>query len=46
VLGRGEVLCRADVTAVFIHLDGRPRRPSKGLIEKVTPWLAKATGAD
>ncbi|MCC4294354.1 tol-pal system-associated acyl-CoA thioesterase [Brevundimonas aurantiaca] len=42
----GEVLCRADVTAVCIHLDGRPRRPSKGLIEKVTPWLAKATGAD
>ena len=36
----GEVLCRADVTAVCIHLDGRPRRPSKGLIEKVTPWLA------
>ena len=42
----GEVLCRAEVTAVCIHLDGRPRRPSKGLIEKVTPWLAKATGAD
>ena len=36
----GEVLCRAEVTAVCIHLDGRPRRPSKGLIEKVTPWLA------
>ena len=35
-----EVLCRAEVTAVCIHLDGRPRRPSKGLIEKVTPWLA------
>jgi acyl-CoA thioester hydrolase len=34
------VLCRAEVTAVCIHLDGRPRRPSKGLVEKVTPWLA------
>jgi len=42
----GEVLCRAEVTAVCIHLDGRPRRPTKGLVEKVTPWLAKATGAD
>jgi acyl-CoA thioester hydrolase len=38
----GEVLCRAEVTAVCIHLDGRPRRPSKALIEAVTPWLAGA----
>ena len=38
----GEVLCRADVTAVCIHLDGRPRRPTRGLVEKVTPWLAGA----
>ena len=36
----GEVLCRAAVTAVCIHLDGRPRRPTKGLVEGVTPWLA------
>lgn len=36
----GEVLCRADVTAVCIHLDGRPRRPTKRLVELVTPWLA------
>jgi acyl-CoA thioester hydrolase len=35
----GEVLCRADVTAVCIHLDGRPRRPTKGLVEAVRPWL-------
>ena len=36
----GEVLCRAEVTAVCIHLDGRPRRPTKALVESVTPWLA------
>ena len=42
----GEVLCRAEVTAVCIHLDGRPRRPSKGLVEKVTPWLAAGETAD
>jgi acyl-CoA thioester hydrolase len=35
----GEVLCRADVNAVCIHLDGRPRRPTKGLVEAVRPWL-------
>ena len=36
----GEVLCRADVVAVCIHLDGRPRRPSAGLMDKVRPWLS------
>ena len=36
----GEALCRADVTAVCIHLDGRPRRPTKRLVELVTPWLS------
>ena len=36
----GEVLCRADVTAVCIHLDGRPRRPTRALVEKVAPWLS------
>ncbi len=36
----GEALCRADVTAVCIHLDGRPRRPTRALVEAVTPWLA------
>ncbi len=35
----GEVLCRAEVTAVCIHLDGRPRRPTRKLVESVTPWL-------
>ena len=36
----GEVLCRAEVTAVCIHLDGRPRRPTPALVEAVRPWLA------
>lgn len=36
----GEVLCRAEVTAVCIHLDGRPARPTKALMDGVRPWLA------
>ena len=36
-----EVLCRAEVEVVCIHMDGRPRRPTPLLIEKVGPWLAK-----
>lgn len=37
---RGEdVLCRADVEVVSIHLDGRPRRPTRQLIDRVRPWL-------
>ena len=36
----GEVLCRADVVAACIHMDGRPRRPSKLLMQKVEPWLS------
>ena len=35
----GEVLTRAEVEAACIHLDGRPRRPSRTLVEKVKPWL-------
>ena len=35
-----DVLCTASVTAVCIHLDGRPRRPTAGLIERIRPWLA------
>ena len=43
-IARGdEVLCRAEVVAVCIHLDGRPRRPPAGLREQVGPWL---TGED
>ena len=33
-------LCRAAVEAVCIHMDGRPRRPARALVEKVGPWLA------
>lgn len=39
----GEVMCSADVTAVCIHLDGRPRRPTRALVEAVTPWLTGGT---
>lgn len=35
-----EVLCRAEVEVVCIHLDGRPRRPTQALKDKVSPWLA------
>lgn len=35
-----DALCRAEVEVVCIHMDGRPRRPTKALIEKVGPWLA------
>ena len=41
-----ELLCQADVEAVCIHLDGRPRRPTKALVEKVTPWLVGDGSAD
>jgi acyl-CoA thioester hydrolase len=37
-----ETLCEAQVTAVCIHPDGRPRRPTTLLMEKVRPWLAPA----
>lgn len=40
----GEALCRADVEVVCIHMDGRPRRPTKLLMEKVSPWLASGEG--
>lgn len=36
-----DVLCRAEVVVVCIHTDGRPRRPSRALIETVGPWLAQ-----
>ena len=35
-----DALCRAEVEAVCIHMDGRPRRPARALVEKVGPWLA------
>lgn len=35
-----ETLCRAEVEVVCIHMDGRPRRPTKALQDKVRPWLS------
>ena len=35
-----DVLCRAEVEVVCIHMDGRPRRPTQALKDKVSPWLA------
>lgn len=34
-----DILCRAEVVAVCIHLDGRPCRPTRALVDKVAPWL-------
>ncbi len=36
-----EVLCQAGVEAVCIHLDGRPRRPTPLLRDRIGPWLAR-----
>lgn len=42
-IARGEeILCRAEVEVVCIHMDGRPRRPTRLLVEKIGPWLAEA----
>lgn len=38
-----EALCRAEVEVVCIHMDGRPRRPTRALVDKVRPWLADQT---
>ena len=35
-----DALCTADVEVVCIHMDGRPRRPTRLLVDKVRPWLA------
>ena len=39
ILRGGDALCRAEVEAVCIHLDGRPRRPTAALRDRVGPWL-------
>ena len=36
-----DILCRAEVEVVCIHMDGRPRRPTKALIDRIGPWLAR-----
>ena len=38
-----ELLCEADVIAVCIHLDGRPRRPGRMMVERLKPLLADAS---
>jgi len=46
-IARGDdALCRAEVEVVCIHMDGRPRRPTRALIEKVGPWLATTGRTD
>lgn len=37
-----ELLCEAEVVAVYIHLDGRPRRPGRMMVERIKPLLADA----
>ncbi len=44
ILRADDLLCEADVTAVCIHLDGRPRRPGRSMIERLRPLLANAVG--
>ncbi|QLQ12347.1 MAG: tol-pal system-associated acyl-CoA thioesterase [Brevundimonas sp.] len=34
-----ETLCTAMVEVVCIHMDGRPRRPTRALQDKIGPWL-------
>ena len=36
-----DLLCRAAVEVVCIHMDGRPRRPGPILREQLAPWLAR-----
>lgn len=38
----GEVVCRAEVEAACIDLNGRPKRPPKAMVEGLTPWLLPA----
>lgn len=38
---RGDVLiCEAEVHAACISLDGKARRPPRGLVEALTPWFS------
>lgn len=34
-----DLLCRAGVEVICIHMDGRPRRPAAALRDQVGPWL-------
>lgn len=35
----GEVICRARVEIAVVGMDGRARRPPRGLAESLKPWL-------
>lgn len=35
-----DVICTATVDVACIHMDGRPRRPTRALKDKIGPWLA------
>jgi acyl-CoA thioester hydrolase len=39
----GTIICVAEVQAACISLDGRVRRPPKGMVEILTPWLQPAS---
>jgi len=41
-----DVLCEAEVEVVCIRMDGRPRRPTQVLKDRVAPWLAPAEGGN
>jgi acyl-CoA thioester hydrolase len=37
------LIAEAVVEAAFISLDGRPRRPPAGMVERLSPWFAPPT---
>ena len=39
----GEVLCRAEVEVVCIHLDGRPARPPADMVDKLRRHIAPSS---
>jgi acyl-CoA thioester hydrolase len=45
ILRNGELLAQARVTAAFIDLAGRPRKPPAGLIEALRPLFASTADA-
>jgi acyl-CoA thioester hydrolase len=45
ILRNGELLAQAQVTAAFIDLAGRPRKPPPGLIEALRPLFASTADA-
>jgi acyl-CoA thioester hydrolase len=43
VMRGSALIARAQVEAACISLDGRPRKPPKGLVETLSPWFSPAT---